>query len=154
MITSEDEVLKTKKLLDQAKTELIAEKKEFDGNIPLGVIIETPAAAMISDSLSKLCDFFLIDADGLAQYTLAMDRKNIAISELFDRHHAAVMKLIEIAARNGQKCGIPVGICGEIASDTDRIPELLKMGIKEFSVSPKKLADVRRTIYESETKRS
>ena len=150
MIVSEDEVIKAKKLLDQAKNELKAEKSDFDDNIHLGVIIETPAAAMISDKLAKICDFFLIDANNLAQYTLAMDRKNIALSDLFDRHHKAVMKMIEITAENAHKNGITVGICGDIVADSDKIPELLKMGIDEFTASPAQFVNLKRGICESE----
>ncbi len=150
MIVSEDEVIKAKKLLDEAKNELRAEKKEFDENIPLGVKIETPAAAVISDNLAKICDFFLIDANNLTQYMLAMDRKNLALSDLFDRHHKAVMKMIEISAENAHKNGITVGICGDIVSDSDKIPELLKMGIDEITASPAQILRVKRAVCESE----
>lgn len=150
MVVSEDEVIKAKKLLDEAKNELRAEKCGFDEKILLGVVIETPAAAIISDKLAKICNFFLIDANNLTQYTLAMDRKNLALSDLFDRHHTAVMKLIEIAAENAHKNGITVGICGDIITDSDKIPELLNMGIEEFTASPAQIFGVKRAICESE----
>lgn len=150
MVVSEQEVLTAKRLIREAQEELKAEKAEFDGNIPVGVIIETPAAAIISDDLAKICDFFLIDANNLAQYTLAMDRKNLALCELFDRTHKAVMKMIEDTAKTAHKNGITVGICGDIASETDKIPELIKMGIDEFVVKPKNILSVKKTIYESE----
>ena len=150
MVVSCDEIFKAKRIFDEAKAELTAEKTEFDKNIPIGVVIETPAAAIISDDLAKVCDFFMVDADNLAQHTLAMDRKNLVLSELFDRRHKAVMKLIEISAKNAQKNKIPVRLCGEILSDSDKIPELLKMGITEFSVSPQNLKRVSGAICESE----
>ena len=150
MITTSDEVIGTKKLLDEAKTELRAEGADFDGNIPLGIVIETPAAAVISDELARLCDFFLIDADKLAQYMLAMDRKNIALAELFDRHHRAVMQMIRLTAENAHKNGIKVGICGGIAAEADMVDELLRLGIDGFSVATKNILNIKNAICESE----
>ncbi|MBR4720943.1 MAG: phosphoenolpyruvate--protein phosphotransferase [Clostridia bacterium] len=150
MVVSEEEVLTAKKLLDEAKNELRAEKTDFDENIPLGVVIETPASAIISDELAKLCDFFVIDGNNLAQFVLAMDRKNLALSELFDKTHKAVMKMIEITAKNAHKNGIKVGICGDVASEPDKIPELLKMGIDEFAVKPRNVLKVKKTVCENE----
>lgn len=150
MVVSCDEVKSVKKLIDVAKGELRSVKVKFDENIQIGIIIETPASAVISDDLAKLCDFFLIDANSLAQYMLAMDRKNIALSEIFDRHHKAVMKMIEFVTENAHKNGIKAGICGDLATDIDKIPELLKMGIDEFSVNPKRISDIKKAICESE----
>lgn len=150
MVVSEQEVLMAKKLIKEAQDELKTEKAEFDGNIPVGVMIETPAAAIISDDLAKICDFFLIDANNLAQYTLAMDRKNLALCELFDKTHKAVMKMIEDTVKNAHKHGIAVGICGDIAAETDKIPELLKLGIDEFVVKPRNILDVKKAVCESE----
>ena len=143
MVVSEYEVLTVKKLIKEVQTELKAEKADFDGNIPVGAVIETPASAIISDDLAKICDFFVIDADSLAQFVLAMDRKNPSLSELFDKTHTAVMELIEQTAKNAHKNGISVGICGDIASEPDKISGLLKMGIDEFAVKPKNILKVR-----------
>lgn len=150
MITSSEEVLQAKLLLDEAKAELKTEGAEFCEKLPVGVVIETPSAAVISDELAEVCDFFMIDADKLAQYMLAMDRKNIALSELFDRRHKSVMKMIALTAENAQKSGIPVGICGDIVTDSDKTAELLKMGIDELSVAPKHILRVKKAVCESE----
>ncbi|MBR4172822.1 MAG: phosphoenolpyruvate--protein phosphotransferase [Clostridia bacterium] len=148
MVVSEEEVIKAKKLILEVKEELKAEKTAFDDKIPIGVVIETPAAAIISDKIAPLCDFFLIDADSLAQFTLAMDRKNIALSDLFDRHHTAVTELIRRAAENGRKNGVAVELTGEITADSDKIPLLLEMGISAFALSPRRLCAIQKAISE------
>ena len=150
MVVSEYEVLTAKKLIQEVQNELKTEKTDFDANIPVGIMIETPAAAIISDDLAKLCDFFMIDADSLAQFVLAMDRKNLALSEMFDKTHKAVMKMIEKTVKNAHKNRIEVGICGDIVSEEDKIPELLKMGIDEFAVKPKNVLKTKKAIWESE----
>jgi len=149
MVVSLDEVRAAKALFNEAQKELAQEGVEFEPNIPVGVVIETPASAVISDELAKETDFFLIDTDSLASYMLAMDRQNPALSEIMDMRHKAVMKMIEKTAENAHKNGIRAGLCGAIASDAEIIPALLKMGIDEISVSPKKALSVRKMICES-----
>ena len=144
MIVSAEELKAAKRLLNEAKNEL-----GFDKKIPVGVMVETPAAAVISDELAKEADFFVIDADGLAQYMLAMDRQNLALLEMFDFRHTAVLRVIERVIENAHKNGIKVGLCGALASDSATISELLQMGIDELSVKPKKVLSARKTVQES-----
>ena len=150
MITSEDEVIAAKRILAEAKTELIEERIDFEKNIPVGVMIETPASAVVSDELAQEADFFLIDADNLAQYMLCMDRQNPALCDIMDMQHKAVLKMIEQVVNNAHKKGIPAGLCGTLASDAGTLPLLLKMGIDEFSVIPKKALSLRKAILETE----
>ena len=149
MISSVDEVKKAKKLLTEAKRELAQKGASFDANIPVGIMIETPAAVFISDELAKEADFFMINADLLAQYMLAMDRQNPVLDGIMDMRHAAVIRAIQIAAENAHKNGISVGLCGAIASDSDMIGSFLEMGIDEFSVNPKKTLSVKKAVQSS-----
>lgn len=136
MIISEWEVVEIKNLIEKVKKELKEENHSFNENIEIGIMIETPASALISDTLAKHVDFFSIGTNDLTQYTLALDRQNQKIEEFYNPHHTAVMKLIEMTAKNAHKNGIWVGICGELASDLDLTEKFLKMGIDELSVSP------------------
>jgi phosphotransferase system enzyme I (PtsI) len=149
MVVSGEEVRSAKLLFDEAKQELAQKGISFSQNIPVGVIIETPASAVISDELAKEADFFMIDADSLASYTLAMDRQNPALFDIMDMRHRAVLKLIDKTVYNAHKNGIKVGLCGAIASDSEIIPRFLEMGIDELSVSPKKALSVRRAVSEN-----
>lgn len=144
MTVSAEEIKAAKRLLNETKSELDSDKK-----IPVGIMIETPAAAVISDELAKEADFFMIDADSLAQYMLAMDRQNPALAEMFDFRHTAVLRVIKSVIGNAHKNGIKVGLCGALASDSAMISELLQMGIDELSVKPKKVLSVRKTVQES-----
>ena len=144
MVVSGYEVDAAKKLLEDTKRELKADK-----NIPVGILIETPAAAINSDELAKKADFFVIDADRLAQYILAMDRQNLALAELFDMRHSTVLRTIERVAENAHKNGIEAGLCGAIASDGAIIPTLLRLGIDALAVKPKKLLSTRKAVLES-----
>lgn len=146
MIVSSDEVKSAKALFDEVKQELAQQGEKFKPDIPVGVIIETPASAVISDELAREADFFLIDADNLASYTLAMDRQNPALAENMDMRHKAILKMIEKTIENAHKNGITVGLCGEIASDGQIIPTLLKMGIDELCVKPKKITSVQKNV--------
>lgn len=150
MIVSEKEITEAKKILETAKSELLSEEIPFSENIPVGIMIETPAAAVISDKLAKHADFFSVGTNDLTQYTLAADRQNSGISEFADPHHEAVFRLIRTAAENAHKAGIWLGICGELGADTEIIPKLVKMGIDELSVSPTNILEVRRVIRECE----
>lgn len=145
MITSVEEIHKIQKIVRQAETEL--KETGTDYRIPeQGVMIETPAAAIISEALAQEVDFFSIGTNDLTQYTLAADRQNADLAELYDTHHPAVLKLIAMTAENAHKAGIRVGICGELAADVSLIGEFLKMGIDELSVSPNAVLAVRRAV--------
>ena len=116
---------------------------EFSENVELGIMIETPAAAVISDQLAPLVDFFSVGTNDLTQYTLACDRQNPDIENFVDTHHEAVLRLIELSAENAHKNGAWIGICGELAADTTLTEAFLRMGIDELSVSPAFVLKVR-----------
>ncbi len=146
MITS---VLETEKVLDicnSVKAELDSEGMAYSENIELGIMIETPAAAVISDKLAPLVDFFSVGTNDLTQYTLACDRQNPDIEQFVDTHHEAVLRLIEMSATNAHKHGSWIGICGELGADTKLTEKFLRMGIDELSVSPSFVLKVRETV--------
>ena len=136
MITSVSEVEKCLAACEQAKSELKAEGLPFSEAVELGIMIETPAAAIISDRLAPMVDFFSVGTNDLTQYTLACDRQNARLEPFVDTHHEAVLRLIELAAKNAHDHGKQIGICGELAADTSLTEAFLKMGIDELSVSP------------------
>ncbi len=149
MITSVEEVLAAKEALESAKSELSAEKIPFCRDIPLGIMIETPAAAIISDILAKEVDFFSIGTNDLTQYMLAADRQNESVAEVIKPHHEAILRTINMVIKNAHKEKIWAGICGELGADTELLPEFLKMGIDELSVAPGKVLEVRKVIREN-----
>ena len=136
MIISVEEVRKIKEICDEVKAELRKENIPFNENIELGIMIETPAAALISDKLAKEADFFSVGTNDLTQYTLAADRQNPELTSFCDTHHTAVLRLIKTVVDNSHKAGIWTGICGELAADTDLTELFLAMGVDELSVSP------------------
>ena len=136
MITSVSEVQAILTQIEELKKELKKEKLPFSEEIELGIMIETPAAAIISDQLAPLVDFFSVGTNDLTQYTLALDRQNRSLSSFFDPHHEAVFRLIEFAAESAHRHGKWIGICGELASDLALTERFLRMGIDELSVSP------------------
>ena len=148
MIISVDEVRKIKKISDEVKKELISEGVEI-GQVEEGIMIETPAAAVMSDELAKLVDFFSIGTNDLTQYTLAIDRQNAKLDEFYDAHHPAVLRLIETVVKNAHNAGIWAGICGELGADTTLTETFLKMGLDELSVSPGCILPVRKVIRET-----
>lgn len=148
MIVSVDEVKRSKEILEVCKRELRAEKIAFDEHIPVGIMIETPAAAIISDKLAEEADFFSIGTNDLSQYMLAADRQNDAVSNMMDFHHEAILRIIKTVIDNSHKKGIWTGVCGELGADTEIIPRLIGMGIDELSVSPGKILEIRRLIRE------
>lgn len=148
MITSVSEVLTVKEILNRTKQQLREEGISYQEHIPLGIMIETPAAAIISDLLAKEVDFFSIGTNDLTQYTLAVDRMNNAIADFCDPHHEAVLRLIDLVASNAHQQGIWVGICGELAADETLTQRFLAMGIDEFSVSPPSLLSLRAHIMQ------
>ena len=153
MITSESEVRKVLEICDEVKSELKQEGIEYSENVELGIMIETPAAAIISDKLAPLVDFFSVGTNDLTQYTLACDRQNPDIENFVDTHHEAVLRLIEMAADNAHKNGAWVGICGELAADTTLTETFLKMGIDELSVSPSFVLKVRDVVRKTDINR-
>lgn len=136
MITSVSEVEEILSLCDLVKAQLKAEQIRFSDNIEHGIMIETPAAALISHKLAPLVDFFSVGTNDLIQYTLACDRQNPDLDEFCNPHHEAVMKLIEMSAENAHKSGAWIGICGDLACDLSLTERFLKMGIDELSVPP------------------
>lgn len=136
MITSVSEVERILDICEEVKNDLKSQKIEISDKIETGIMIETPAAAVISDKLAPLVDFFSVGTNDLTQYTLACDRQNPDIEEYCDEHHEAVLRLIKNAADNAHKNGKWIGICGELAADIDLTERFLKMGIDELSVSP------------------
>ena len=151
MIISVEEIRKIKEITEQVKTELTAENKEFC-DVPLGIMVETPAAALMSGELAKEVSFFSIGTNDFTQYTLAIDRQNQKLDAFYDAHHPAVLKLIAMTAENAHKAGIWVGICGELGADATLTEVFLDMGIDELSVSPScilKLRDKIRSIGSS-----
>ena len=169
MITSVKEVRAVKQIVSEVKEEL--DRQGIEYNTPeQGIMIETPAAVMISDELAKEVDFFSIGTNDLTQYTLAIDRQNLALDEFYDphhpavlamikitkleafydAHHPAVLKMIEMTIANAHKAGIWAGICGELGADTQLTKEFLAMGVDELSVSPAKILPVRKVILETD----
>jgi phosphotransferase system enzyme I (PtsI) len=145
MIVSVEEVLRLKEIAEQVKGKLKAENIPI-GNVELGIMIETPAAAVISDQLAEKVDFFSIGTNDLIQYTLAADRQNPKLTQLASPHHPAVLRLIELTVRNGHRAGIPVGICGELAADRSLTGTFLDMGVDVLSVAPLNVLEVRQAV--------
>lgn len=143
MITSVSELEKILAICDEVKAELKEQGVEYSENVELGIMIETPAAAIISDKLAPMVDFFSVGTNDLTQYTLACDRQNPDIEQFVDTHHEAILRLIEMSAENAHKHGAWIGICGELASDTTLTETFLRMGIDELSVSPTFVLKVR-----------
>ena len=150
MITSVWEVKQIKKIVEEVKEELRAQNIEF-GEVAQGIMIETPAAVMISRELAKEVDFFSIGTNDLTQYTLAIDRQNPKLDKFYDAHHPAVLSMIRMTVENAHKAGIWAGICGELGADTSLTKEFLAMGVDELSVSPGSILPIRKIILETDT---
>ena len=148
MITSVWEVKKIKEIVEEVKEELRAQNIEF-GNVAQGVMIETPAAVMISRELAKEVDFFSIGTNDLTQYTLAIDRQNPKLDEFYDAHHPAVLEMIHMVVENAHAEGIWAGICGELGADLSLTETFLEMGVDELSVSPGRVLPIRKIIRET-----
>ena len=143
MITSVSELEKIQSICNEVKAELTADGIAFSDSVELGIMIETPAAAVISDRLAPMVDFFSVGTNDLTQYTLACDRQNAALEPFVDTHHEAILRLIEMSAKNAHANGAWIGICGELAADTSLTETFLRMGIDELSVSPSFVLSVR-----------
>ena len=146
MITSACEVEETLNIISEVKSDLRRENIPFNDKIEFGIMIETPAAVMISETLAEMVDFFSIGTNDLTQYTLAADRQNSNVGSFYDPHHPAVMKMIEMTVTSAKNAGIWVGICGEIAADLELTEAFLHMGVDELSVSPKMILPLREKI--------
>lgn len=147
MIISVDEVKQVKAIMETVKAEL-REKGVPYGEVEQGIMIETPAAVMISDMLAEEVDFFSIGTNDLTQYTLAIDRQNMKLDHIYDAHHPAVLRMIQMTIDNGHKHGCWVGICGELGADMTLTQTFLEMGIDELSVSPSFVLPLRKAIRE------
>jgi phosphotransferase system enzyme I (PtsI) len=153
MITSVEEVEEIQKIVTQVKAELDADGIPY-GEVEQGIMIETPAAAVISDELAKMVDFFSIGTNDLTQYTLAMDRQNDKLDRFYNSHHKAILRLIQKVVENGHAGGAWVGICGELGADTSLTETFLQMGVDELSVSPSMILPVRDAIRKSHAKKA
>ena len=151
MITSVKEIQRIKDIVSQVKAELEEQGVEYR-EPEQGIMIETPAAAMISDQLAKEVDFFSIGTNDLTQYTLAIDRQNTALDEFYDPHHPAVLRMISMVVNNAHKAGIWAGICGELGADRELTKEFLVMGVDELSVSPGNILPIRKIVRETNVK--
>ena len=146
MITSVSELEKILVICEEVRNELKAEDVAISDKTELGIMIETPAAAIISDRLAPMVDFFSVGTNDLTQYTLACDRQNAAIEQFVDTHHEAILRLIELSAKNAHENGAWIGICGELAADVSLVDTFLRMGIDELSVSPSFVLSVRNAV--------
>lgn len=149
MIVSVQEVLEIKEIVKEVKQELDAEGIPYKKETQLGIMIETPAAALISDDLAKEVDFFSVGTNDLTQYTTAVDRQNDKLEKFYYPHHKAILRLIKMAADNAHKNGIWIGICGELGADLELTETFLSMGIDELSVSPACVLPLRKKIRET-----
>lgn len=148
MITSEWEIKEVLKIVDEVKAELDSEGIAYSKNVELGCMIETPAAAIISDILAKYLDFFSIGTNDLTQYTLAADRQNPDIGKFCNPHHIAILRLIRMVCDNAHKNGLWVGICGELGADIELTETFLALGIDELSVIPSAVLPLRQRVTE------
>ena len=149
MIISLEEVKRIKEIVAEVKAELDKEGIPY-GEVEQGIMVETPAAAVMSDILAQEVDFFSIGTNDLTQYTLAIDRQNAKLDPFYNSHHEAVLRLIQMVVENAHKAGIWAGICGELGADTTLTERFLRMGVDELSVSPGCVLPVRKMIREAE----
>ena len=154
MVTSVWEVREAKKLCEEVKRELKAEGIPYSEDVQIGIMIETPAAAIMSDRLAKEVDFFSCGTNDLTQYTLACDRQNNDLGRFYDPHHPAVLRLLQMVTENAHKNGIWVGICGELGADLTLTETFLAIGIDELSVSPRAVLPLRNAVRMTDTRES
>lgn len=151
MITSVWEVQEIKRICRNIRAELAEEGVPMADRVELGIMIETPAAVMMSAELAREVDFFSVGTNDLTQYTLAVDRQGVGLDRFFDAHHPAVLRMLRMAAENAHKAGIWIGICGELGADEELIETFLSMGIDELSVSPSAVLPLRSAIRSIDT---
>jgi phosphotransferase system enzyme I (PtsI) len=147
MISSTKEILQANELLEVAKRQLNSEGVLYK-DVKRGVMIETPAAVMISEDIAKICSFISIGTNDLTQYTLGVDRENAMLADICDYHHPAILKMIKMVVDNGHKHNIPVGICGELASDPTLSSYFLEVGVDVLSVAPQQILQLRNHILQ------
>ena len=152
MIISLEEIKAIKEITEEVKKELDQDGIPYK-NIELGIMIETPAAVMMSEEFSKEVDFFSVGTNDLTQYTLAIDRQNSNLDSIYNPHHPAILKMLKIIAENAYKGGCWVGICGELAADTTLTETFLRFGYDELSVSPASVLKVRKKVREINLKK-
>ena len=150
MIISVSEVRRIKEICEEVKEELIKEGHEIAPHVELGIMIETPAAVMVSEELAKEVEFFSVGTNDLTQYTLAIDRQNAKLDKIYDAHHPAILRMLKIIVDNAHKAGAWAGICGELGSDTTLTETFLKMGFDELSVSPTFVLSVRKAVRDTD----
>ena len=150
MVTSVWEVKEARKMCDKVRQELDEEGIPYSPDVEIGIMIETPAAAVMSDRLAKLVDFFSCGTNDLTQYTLACDRQNNDLGRFFNPHHPAVLRLLKMVCDNAHKNGVWVGICGELGADLELTETFLSIGIDELSVSPRSVLPLRQKIRETD----
>ncbi|MCH3914366.1 MAG: phosphoenolpyruvate--protein phosphotransferase [Acidaminococcaceae bacterium] len=148
MIVSVEEITRTRSYIDEIKTELATKRIPYNPNVQLGIMVETPAAALISAELAKEVDFFSIGTNDLIQYTMAMDRQDERMEKLVDTHHPAILKLMKMIVDSAHEAGIRCGICGEMGSDLSMLENYIKWGVDEVSVTPGFVLNVRKRIRE------
>lgn len=149
MITGVEEVKRIKTIVEEVRSELSGQGIEY-GEPEQGIMIETPAAVMMSGELAKEVDFFSIGTNDLTQYTLAIDRQNAKLDEFYDPHHPAVLKMIQMVVENAHQAGIWAGICGELGADRELTRDFLAMGVDELSVSPASILPLRKIVLETD----
>ena len=149
LITCVEEVVQSKKLIHDIMTELDKDKIEYNKDIKIGIMIETPASSIIADLLAQESDFFSIGTNDLTQYTMVVDRGNAKVGYLYSPMNVAVLRSVEHIIKCAKKAGIPVGMCGEAAAEPEMIPKLIEWGLDEFSVSPTSVLEVRKVISQS-----
>ena len=150
MVTSVWEVKEARKMCEQVKKELTAEGIPFSDDVEIGIMIETPAAVLMSDRLAKVVDFFSCGTNDLTQYTLACDRQNADLGRFYNPHHPAVLRALKMVCDNAHKNGVWVGICGELGADLELTETFLSIGIDELSVSPRSVLPLRQKIRETD----
>ena len=152
MVTSVWEVRETKRLIEDVKSDLRAEGIPYSDHVEIGIMIETPAAAMLSDRLAKEVDFFSCGTNDLTQYTLACDRQNNDLGRFYDPHHLSVVRLLKMVVENAHKNGVWVGICGELGADLEMTETFLAIGVDELSVSPRAVLPLRAKVRSIDTR--
>ena len=152
MIISVKEVKQIKAIIEEVKAELREAQIPFREDVELGIMIETPAAVMMSRELAKEVDFFSVGTNDLTQYTLACDRQNNDLGRFYDPHHPAVLRLIRLVTENAHKNGIWVGICGELGADLALTETFLAFGVDELSVTPRSVLPLRNAVRMTDTR--
>ena len=148
MIINVAEFKKVKEFIEEAKLELAHEGKAYSDDVQVGIMVETPAAAIMTPVLAKYVDFFSIGTNDLTQYTLAIDRQNEQLDDFYNPHHEAVLRMIRMVVENAHKCGKWAGICGELGADLTLTEQFVRMGVDELSVAPSMILKLRKVFRE------